>query len=360
VLALGVGLSVLVAIGAVEGSLHDALAERLSAEAPAFFFIDIQRDQVEPFARLVDSVPGAGGIEHAPMLRGRLVAINGTPVRELEIPRGSRWLVRTDIGLTFADARPARVRLAEGEWWPERYAGPPLVSFDAESARDIGLGVGDRVAFSVLGRKVEAEIANLRRVEWNDIAINFVVMFAPGVLDGAPYATVATARASEAAEAPLVAAIGERFPNVSAIPVRAMLDAGARVVATIATALGIAAGVTLVAGVLVLAGVVAAGRRARLYDSVVLKVLGATRGDVLSAYLLEHALLGLAAGAIAAAIGTLAAWAFVTGFLELDWTFSPARAAATVLAGAAIATVVGFAGTWRALGQKPAPILRAP
>jgi putative ABC transport system permease protein len=360
VLALGVGLSVLVAIGAVEGSLRDALAERLAGEAPAFFFIDIQRDQVEPFARLVETVPGAGGIEHAPMLRGRLIAINGTPVRELDIPPHSRWLVRTDIGLTFADAIPDRVRLAEGEWWPERYTGPPLVSFDAESARGIGLGVGDRVAFSILGRRVEAEIANLRRVDWNDIAIHFVVMFAPGVLERAPYATVATARASEAAEAPLVAAVGERFPNVSAIPVRAILEAGARVVAAIATALSIAAGVTLVAGVLVLAGVVAAGRRARLYDSVVLKVLGATRGDVLRAYLVEHALLGLAAGAFAAAIGGLAAWAFVTGFLELEWTFRPARAAATVLAGAAIATVVGFAGTWRALGQKPAPILRAP
>ncbi len=360
VCALGVGLSVLVAVMLVESNMRRMVDERLREDAPAFFFIDVQRDQAEPLAALIDSFPEVDGLDRAPMLRGRLTAINGKPIEVSDLPPDARWLARGDIGLSFAALPPARAEIVEGEWWPADYDGPPLISFDEESARSAGFEVGDRVTFSVLGRAIEATIGNFRRVSWNRIGINFVVVYAPGVLDAAPWTLVASARASEAAEGPLIRALGENFANVSAIPVRALLAAVGQVVSAVAAAIGLTASTALLAGVMVLAGAVAAGRRARLHDAVVLKVLGATRARLLGVWLLEFALLGLIAGGVALVAGGLAAWGFVSGILEIDWQFPAGRAFATVSIGAAVAAVFGFAGTWRALGRKPARVLRTP
>lgn len=360
VLSLGIGLAVLVAIALIEGNLQSLVTEQVPEEAPAFFFIDIQRDQSEGFENLVDTIDGASNVEQVPMLRGRIIAINGTPVRDAQIAPTSQWLVRSDIGFTFSATQPERADVVAGEWWPADYQGPPLISFGEESALGLGVGLGDQLTFNILGRTVDAEIANLRRIDWRDLGINFVTVLSPGVLDGAPYTYLATARATEEAETPLLNALGDRFANVSAIPVRGVLDAMNKVIGAIGTAISATASVTLLTSMLVLAGVIAAGRQARIYDSVVMKVLGATRGDVLRAYLLEYALLGLVSGLLAAIIGSIAAWAFVTQLLDTDWTFFADRTALTVVTGMVITTVLGFLGTWRALGQKPAPILRTP
>lgn len=358
--SLGIGLAVLVAITLIEGNLQTLVTERVPEKAPAFFFIDIQRDQAEGFAALIETIDGIDHVEKVPMLRGRITAINGTPARDADVAPSSRWLLRSDIGFTFVGPKPARAKVVDGDWWPEDYQGAPVVSVGEESAHGLGVGIGDRLTYNILGRTVEAEVANLRRIDWGDLGINFVNVLAPGVLDGAPYSYVATARASVAAEAPLLNALGERFPNISAIPVRAVLEAMNRVIGAIGTAIGATAAITLLTSMLVLAGVVAAGRQARIYDSVVLKVLGATRGDVARAYVLEYAILGLVAGALAALIGSFVAWAFVTLLLDVEWTFFADRAAITVVASVIITTVLGFLGTWRALGQKPAPVLRTP
>ena len=358
--AIGIGLSVLVAVALVESNMRRTIDERLRADAPAFFLIDIQRGQAAPLEALVEALPQAGSLELAPMLRGRLAEINGKPVAEADLPPEARWLARGDIGLSFAADPPARDAVAAGEWWPADHDGPPLVSFDEESALSAGLGVGDRVAFRVLGRPVEAEIANLRRVSWNRIALNFVVVYAPGALDSAPYTLVGSVNADPAAEAPLVRALARDFANVSAVPVRDLLAAAERAVRAIAAAIGLTAAAALAAGVLVMAGAVAADRAARLRDSAVLKVLGATRATVLAAWSIEFALVGAVAGGLALAAGGLAAWGFVHGLLDIEWHFPAVRALAAVAAGAALTTLLGFAGTWRVLGRKPASILRTP
>ena len=358
--SLGIGLAVLVAITLIEGNLQTLVTERVPEKAPAFFFIDIQRDQADGFTTLIEAIDGVDHVEKVPMLRGRITAINGIPARDAEVAPSSRWLLRSDIGFTFAGAKPARAKVVDGSWWAENYQGAPIASVGEEAARGLGVGIGDRLTYNILGRKVEAEIANLRRIDWGDLGINFVNVLAPGVLDAAPYAYVATARASEAAETPLLNALGEHYPNISAIPVRAVLAAMNRVIGAIGTAIGATAAVTLLTSMLVLAGVIAAGRQARIYDSVVLKVLGATRAGVARAYILEYAILGLVAGALAAAIGSIAAWAFVTQLLDVEWTFFADRTGITVVASVIITTILGFLGTWRALGQKPAPVLRTP
>jgi putative ABC transport system permease protein len=210
----------------------------------------------------------------------------------------------------------------------------------------------------VLGREVTATIANLREIDWTSLGINFFLVFSPGILDGAPQMHIATARTAPGEEAALERAVTDRFPNVSAIPVKDALKALGDIVAAIATGMRAIAAITLVAGTLVLAGAVAAGHRRRVYEAVVLKVLGATRADVTRAFLIEYGLLGLATAAIAALLGTFAAYLVLTRVMHQDWTFQPVAVAVTALLATLLTLTAGYAGTWRALAAKAAPFLR--
>lgn len=358
VLSLGIGLSVMIAVALVEGNLAVEIGDRLAERAPAYFFLDIQPDQLAGLEETVRAAPGAG-FDQVPMLRGRITQLNGTPIEQAEVAPEAQWALRNERGLTYAAAPPKESRLVAGQWWPPDYRGPPLVSFDAELARGMGLKLGDTLTVNLLGRDITARIANLRQIEWSRLGINFAIVFAPGTLEAAPQTHLAVLYAAPAEAERLVRQITDRFPNVSAIPVRDALAALARVVATIGSALRLVALVTLAAGVLVLGGAVAAGHRRRVYDAVLLKVLGATRGAVAAAFLIEHLLLGLATALVAAGIGTLAAWALVTGPLKTDWAFLPGPLLATASGAVVLTLLLGFAGTWRALAAKPARYLRS-
>src|SRR5436305_1364334 len=289
VLSLGLGLSVLVAVMLVEGNLGAEIETRVAEHAPADFFIDIQPDQLAGFEEIVRATPGAR-FEQVPMLRGRVTRLNGTPVETATVAPEAQWALRGDRGLTYAAEPPAGSRLVAGSWWPADYQGPPLVSFDAELAQGMGLKLGDTLAVNVLGRDVTATIASLRRIEWARLGINFAIVFAPGTLETAPQTHLAAVYIAPDAEEGLVRLVTDRFPNVSAIPVREALAAVARVVGTIGAALRSVALVTLAAGMLVLGGAVAAGHRRRVYDAVMLKVLGARRRVIAAAFLIEHGL----------------------------------------------------------------------
>ena len=358
VLSLGIGLTVLVAIALIEGNLARQIAERMPAWAPAYYFIDIQPDQVAAFDATVRAVDGVGAVERLPHLRGRIARIAGVPLAEVAVAEEVAWITRSDRGITYTGAIPPNTKLAAGRWWLEDYRGPPLVSFDAEAAAGLGVGVGDTLTLNILGREITATIANLRRIEWGTLGLNFVFVFAPGTLEAAPHTHIATAQVAPAAEAALERAVTERFRNVSAIRVRDALETAARILGQIGTAVRATAAVTIVAGVLVLAGAVAAGHRRRVYDAVILKVLGATRRRILTAYLIEYGLLGLATGVVAAALGTAAGWVVLVRVMHTEWTFLPGAVAMTAAAGAVLTLGAGFVATWRALGHKAAPLLR--
>ncbi len=371
VASFGLGLTVLVAIALVESNLTRTLGRTLPERAPALYFIDIQPDQVVPFDALVSAIPGVGALRRIPMLRGRIVSVNGIPPEDLEIPPEIAWVFRGDRGLTWSREAPPNAEITAGEWWPPDYAGPPLLSLDAEVARALGLNLGDRIGVNLLGREVEAEIANMRAINWTGLDLNFVMMFSPGLLEGAPQTHIATvevplgagpeARALDAragVENVLERAVTDRFANVSAIRVRDALAAVLGIMSHVALAVHAAAAVALLAGVLVLGGALAAGQQRRIYDAVVLKVLGATRGYLLRAYLMEYGLLGLITAGLAAGLGSLAAYVVVTQLLHLGFVFQAAPVAAVALPGVAVTLALGFLGTWRALDRKAAPLLR--
>jgi len=359
VMALGTGLALLATVTQLEGNLRREIVQVLPAEAPSFFFLDIQPAQREPFAALVEAVPGGAIVGSVPALRGRIVAIDGVPVEKAAIDPKARWAIENDRGVTFAAAPPEGSDVVEGTWWPADYAGPPLVSLDARIAEGFGIAVGDRLTVSVLGRAIEATVANLRRIEWETLAINFTLVFDPGTLAAAPHTMIATVTVPPAQEAALRMAVVRALPNVSAVGVSDVLAKVAGIVDQAGAALAGAAAVAIAAGILVLGQAVAADQRRRTYDAVVLKILGATRAQVGAAFALEHAVLGLATGAIGAAIGAAGAWAVMTYLLDGGFALLTAELALVVGLGVAAPLALGGWGTWKALGARAAPTLRA-
>ncbi|HEX9836577.1 MAG TPA: FtsX-like permease family protein [Alphaproteobacteria bacterium] len=358
VVSLGLGLTVLIAVALVEGNLSHLARESVPERAPGYFFIDIQPDQVAPFEAAVKGASPGLALDRMPMLRGRITKVNGVPAGELRSRGGGTWVLGSDRGLSWSARPPTGSRIVAGSWWAPDYAGPPLLSFDARAAAGLGIGVGDSLTVNVLGREVTARIANLREIDWRGLNLNFVLVFAPGALDGAPAAHVAAINGPAAAEDAAERAVAASLPNVTSIRVRDVLESVAEAIGRIADAVRATSAATILAGILVLAGAVAAGHRRRVQDAVILKAVGATRSDIARAFALEHAAIGLAAASIAAVIGTVAAHLVVVEVMRLEWVFLPIPVLVTVLAAGFGAIAIGFAGTIRALGEPAAPLLR--
>ena len=378
VLSLGLGLALLVALALIDGNLRNQISENIPTDAPDFFFVDIQSSEYPRFRAYLDEEYAGADVTATPMLRGRITAIDGVPAGRADVAESGRWVLRGDRGLTYAPSLPENSTLADGEWWPENYAGEPLVSFAAEEAGEIGLEIGDTLTVNVLGRDVTARVANLRNVEWESFGMNFLMVFSPNTLQAAPHQYLATlrlpkdgvaaggeqnlaapeTRAEADRDAAVLRAVTAEFPTVTAIRVRDALTLVNDLVGQLATAIRAAAVVALVASVLVLAGALAAGNRARTRDAVILKTLGATRKTLIGAYVLEYSLLGLATAVFALLAGGVAAWFVVSQIMDLRFAFQPLVAFATVGAALVLTVGLGLAGTWRVLGQKAAPVLR--
>jgi putative ABC transport system permease protein len=361
VLSLGLGLTLLVTLALIDGNLRRQIAGSLPEHAPNFFFVDIQGSEVDAFSALVAREDPAGVLDKVPMLRGRVMALNGTPADKLDVPAEGAWVLKGDRGLTYATDKPANATLTEGKWWPADYSGEPLVSFSAEEGKALGLKLGDSVTVNVLGRNVTAKVASFRQVEWETMAINFVMVFSPNSFAGAPHAWLATLtdrKATATDDARLLNAVTRAFPTVTTVRVRDALDVVNRLIGQLGTAIRAAAGVALIASVLVLAGALAAGNRARIHDAVVLKTLGATRRTLVAAFALEYALIGLATAVFALLAGGAAGWFVVARIMTLPAYFLPEVALVTVALSLALTIGIGLAGTWRVLGHKAAPVLR--
>ncbi|AMS39870.1 ABC transporter permease [Aminobacter aminovorans] len=362
VLSLGLGLTLLVTLALIDGNLRRQISGSLPERAPNFFFVDIQPDQVDDFARLVATEAPGGKLVRVPMLRGRVMALNGTDVQKLNVPPEGAWVLRGDRGLTYAKNLPENSTLSQGTWWPADYSGEPLVSFSAQEAGELGLKIGDMVTVNVLGRNVTAKIANFREVQWESMGINFVMVFSPNTFAGAPHSWLATLtedKAVPADEAKILNAVTRSYPAITTVRVKDALDVVNRLVAQLGTAIRAAAGVALIASVLVLAGALAAGNRARVHDAVILKTLGATRRTLISAFSLEYMLIGLATAIFALAAGGVAAWFVVARIMTLPSSFLPEVAVATIVFALVLTVGFGLVGTWRVLGHKAAPVLRS-
>jgi putative ABC transport system permease protein len=362
VLSLGLGLAVLVIVVQIDGNLNRQFREALPERSPAFFFVDIQNAETSAFDAFIAKAAPEAQVARVPMLRGRIVAANGVKAEDLKPTPQAAWALQSDRGITYAADIPAGSRLVAGEWWPADYSGPPLLSLEKRIADGLGLTVGDTLTVNALGRNVTARIANLRDVDWQNLGINFVLVYSPNTFRGAPHTHIATLTfpgpTTPARDAAILRDLAHAFPAVTAVRVKDALDAVGGVVNNLTLAIRGASLVTLIAAALVLAGALAASHRARVYDAVVLKTLGATRGTLLFSYALEYALLGLSTALFGVLAGSAAAWLIVTRMMNLGFVWLPLPAVAAALIALAVTVVFGLAGTFAALGEKPATVLR--
>jgi putative ABC transport system permease protein len=362
VLSLGLGLALLVTVLEIDANLRLQFMAALPERAPSFYFLDIQAADADRFDAFLRARAPRAALERVPMLRGRIVAAGGRKAEDIKPRQDAQWVLQSDRGITYTGEIPKGSRLVEGEWWGKDYAGPPLLSFEKKLADGLGLKLGDDVTVNVLGRNITARIANMRTVEWESLGINFVLVFSPGAFAGAPATDIATVTwpggGSAAEEIALLKAVGDAFPAVTAVRVKDALDAIGNLVVNLVLAVRVASSVTLIAAVLVLGGALAAGHRHRVYDAVILKTLGATRRQLITAYALEYLLLGLATVLFGVAAGSIAGWRVVADIMTLQFVWQGGPAVAAALVALAVTLMFGLVGTFAALGRKPAAVLR--
>jgi putative ABC transport system permease protein len=389
VTALGFGLSAFVLLAAIQTSLDANISARVPAKAPDYFVLDVPKARVGEFEAAVRGVAPGAKIRAIPALRGAILAYGpeGRMKRTAdlkEVPEGA-WALRGERGLTYAETLPEGNSLTAGTWWPKDYAGPPLVSLDERLATAAGLRLGDNITVGVLGVERTATIASLRRIDWDSLGFNYVLVFSPNALRDAPHNFAATIDLpSPSGEGPGVGAVGKEsvaptgptpppplkgrgnllselvraFPSSSVIETGGLLKDARALLTQMSMAILAAASVTVLAGVAVLLGAIAAARASRLYDNVILRVLGASRRQLLLLQLIEYGALAALLAAVALALGMGIAWGVVTQLFEFDWL--PDWPTVLAVLGAGTLLVVGFAlaGSLPLLRAKPAQALR--
>ncbi|WP_421738999.1 ABC transporter permease [Caulobacter sp.] len=360
--AIGLGVALLACVVLIQSALLAQVRDVAPKSAPAMVFTEIPGDQTAAFDAEVARAAGPMTSEtylRVPFATGRIVALKGKPVDVKAIKPSERWAFDNDISLSVLGPEPKASGVVEGRWWPANDGGPPQVALEADLARGAGLKVGDTITLSVLGRDLEVRVAALRKIEFGGFGPNFAIVLNPKSLEGAVLRNIAIAKVDKAAEARLTRALGKSFPAVNVISVREQLEAAAGLFDRLALAIRGAAAVAGLAGLLVLAGAIAAGARARAREAATLKVLGGTRAQILTAYLVEYGAVGLIAGAAGVLLGVASAWPVVVLVFKAKWSIDWAGVIILLAGAAGLSAVGGLLAAAQALSQRPAPVLRA-
>ena len=294
-----------------------------------------------------------------PMLRGVITALNGAPPPDSEtLPQDVADMFRGDTALTWAAAAPAGTEIDEGAWWPADYAGPPLASLSTEMRDALVLELGDTIEITISGRPLVLTIGSFRMVDWRSPAFNFRIIASPGAIERAPQSYFATLKVAAGTDRDVEARLLAAFPGLTFIPVRDAIERAQAILGDISTALALVGATSLVAGILVLASALGVGRRQREADAVVMKILGARRGIVILAFLLEYAAIGAITAVIASGIALFGAWAVSTWLLEVGFAVRLDLLATVALAVISTTAATGAATTWSAMSRTPARFIR--
>jgi putative ABC transport system permease protein len=369
--AIGMSVMVIVTVSLVERALLRQVGETRPVDAPTFFFIDLQPDQTESFAALIAERTAGRRPEITPLVRSRLHAVNGEQVQldlerdqderrdESKEERRKQWYLSREYVLTFLDQLPKGNEIVRGAWWQSgQRVDSPQVSVEEEAAQSLGLEVGSHVDLDIQGATIRAEVSSIRKVDWGNFSTNFYMILSPGSLDGAPVTFVATIHVDSDQEVSLQQAVVAAFPNVSAIHVGDVLRNFANVLDRLALAIRSVALFCVVTGALVMAAALAATRYRRLYESVILKAVGATRGLIARTFAAEYALLGFIGGIMAVGLSSALSWLVLTHVFDLAWSLHPVVLFTGVACTVLLTLLVGLLSTFRILGQRPLAILR--
>jgi putative ABC transport system permease protein len=358
VVALGLALTLFVTLAGIQTSLNAEISRTVPKKAPSLFVLDIPSAQQQRFREIVGNEAQNPQLNIVPALRGTIVAYGGQRVADLkDIPEGA-WFLRGERGVTYSATLPNGSDLVAGQWWPENYAGPPLISLDEQAAKILKIGIGDTLTVSVLGREIEARIASLRKVNWDTMGFNYVLVFSPNALATAPHSLAATITMAPGHDTAVTRALLAAFPGVSVIAVGEVIDQIGGLLGQMSSAIVAAASIAIFAGIAVLIGAIAASRQARSYDSVILKTLGATRMQVLGAQALEYGVLALMLALVSLALGTAAAWYVIVQVFDFGWAPDWGTVLGTLAGGALLTLGIGLAGSIPLMSVRPARALR--
>jgi putative ABC transport system permease protein len=362
VVALGLGLSLFTTLAVIETNLSGQMASSIPKRAPSFFALDIPQDQVDRFRAITEATAPGSDVVTVPSLRGAVVSLRGVRVADMKSIPNEAWVLRGDRGLTYSDQLPEGNRLVEGKWWPSNYDGPSLVSVDVDAGRALGLKIGDELVVSVLGVDVPAKIANFREINWDSLGLNFALVFSPNALSAAPHSFLATisvpSETGSTREANLNRELARAFPSSSLVRIKDVIASVSSLLSQLSMAVRAAASIAIFAGIAVLVGAIAAAQQSRIYDAVLLKLLGATRRQILVGQTIEYAALSIIIATVSLGVGVGSGWFVTTQVLGLEWSPDWIVVGTTLVVGALITLMLGLLGSIPALSARPARALR--
>jgi putative ABC transport system permease protein len=356
---LGLGLMVLLLLTFVRSDLLSRWQQSIPPDAPNRFIINVQPEQVQPVTRyLAEAGVARPGL--VPMIRGRLVEVNGKPVTGADFAAGderAKRLAEREFNLSFASELRADNTLTQGKFWATSGSTRPELSVEQEMAQTLGWKLGDLIAFDIAGQPYAARITSLRKVEWGSFKPNFFVLASPGSLDGFPASYIAAVHAPST-NSGFTSGLVARFPNLSVIDIDAILD---QVRATIDQVSAVVEAVfyfSLAAGVLVLVASVSASQDERLLEGAVMRVLGGSRRQLLLAQASEFAVIGLLTGLTAAIAATTLSGIVAKQAFDLPWSPDWGLVLSSSATGVVAAIVAGMLATRRVLSAPPSVTLR--
>ncbi|MEM7430344.1 MAG: FtsX-like permease family protein [Pseudomonadota bacterium] len=357
VVAFGLGLTVLLLLTIVRTDLLEGWRQTINEEAPNHFMINIQPYELEPVAEIFV----ANNVEvpdFVPLVRARMVTVNGEDVKTRTYPDpGGEWMANREANLSFAAKLSPTNEVIDGEWWPEDYSGPPLVSVEEEAAVETGLVVGDEIVYRVAGQEVALTIASIRRVNWDSFEPNFFMMLSPGALDNLPTTYISSLHLKPGEESVLVPLV-RAHPSISVIDIDAILQQVRDIIDKASLAVQAVFIFTLAAGVAVLFAAVQSTIDERRFESAMLRALGAEKRTVFAGVMAEFAALGIAAGVLASVGASVLAAVIATRVFDLPYEFNPILWIAGVGAGVIIVSLSGYIAARSAVNSPPVAVLR--
>jgi len=358
VMALGLTLTLLVALDGIERAAGEHVATTLPTTAPDLVLFSIAKDRAEDLGAALDAWDGLQSKRIMPFLHARVEAIGGVAVRDLNIPASLNWVVRGDRGVSFADRMPADSTLTAGTWWEPQDESLQLLSVDTAIAAKLGLKVGDTITLNVSGLPVTGRIANLRTIDWTRLDLDFPILASPGALEAVPHTYAASLKAKPGRGAELEQLIAENFADLARVRVDGVILALSSALDAVVAGLRIAALMTGVAALVVLAGSVLQGLSARMDEALLFKILGAKRSQMLGHLAVEFAVLGVLVSVVAVPLG-LAVAAGVSRAAGLTGALIALGGGLQLALIATMVTVaVGLIATWGAYTAAPSRYLR--
>ncbi len=355
VVSLSLGLMALLLLTVVRGDLMSAWRNTMPPDAPNRFIINIQPDQKDAIAAQLKAA-GVKEVPLFPMIRGRLVAVNGKAITsETYTDERAKGLAEREFNLSTMVDLPAQNQVTAGKWSMGGTAAE--ASVEEGIAKTLGLKLGDSMRFDIAGSPVEAKITSLRKLEWGSMRVNFFVIINPAAMADTPQTWITSYHLPKNALA-AGNALSRDFPNLTIIDVGGILRQVQSVLDQVIQAVEFLFAFTLLSGVLVLYAALMGSQDERRREAGLLRALGATRRQLSQAQLIEFMLVGGLGGLLAATGAGLMGWGLATYQFKFAWTFSPWVWLAGLLAGAICAVIGGWLGLRNVLNHPPLQTLR--